>query len=324
MRLVNQGMILGEMEFTAYRLVAADGDRPVFVSAEHAVEAELERTDGAVTHTHMDRRDGALLIAVRVGEDEVEKRGDGWALAADPAVRVEARAHKMSKSRGNVVNPDDVVAEYGADSLRLYEMFMGPLEQTKPWSTRGVEGVHRFLARVYRLLLDEETGALAETLTDAAPSREQLRALHAVVRKVGEDIEGLRFNTAIAAMMEFVNAAYKWDAVPRAVAEPFVLVLSPFAPHLAEELWAKLGHADTLAYEPWPAYDEALLVEDEKEIAVQVNGKMRGTVRVAADAPKEAVLAAAKAVENVQRHLHGQIIRKEIVVPGRLVNFVVG
>jgi leucyl-tRNA synthetase len=326
MRLVNQGMILGEMEFTAYRPVASpDGDRPVHVSAEHVVQAEEEeQDDGPRTHTHVDRRDGALLMGVRVAEDEVEKRGDGWVLAADPSIRVDARAHKMSKSRGNVVNPDDVVAEYGADSLRLYEMFMGPLEQVKPWSTRGVEGVHRFLARVYRLLLDEDSGALAEAVTDDEPSREQLRALHAVIKKVGEDVEGLRFNTAIAAMMEFVNAAYKWGSVPRAVAEPFVLVLAPFAPHLAEELWEKLGHKESLAYAPWPAYDEALLVEDEKEIAVQVNGKVRGTVTVPADASKEAVLAAAKAQENVARYLEGATIRKEIVVPGRLVNLVVG
>jgi leucyl-tRNA synthetase len=230
----------------------------------------------------------------------------------------------MSKSRGNVVNPDDVIDAYGADSLRLYEMFMGPLEQAKPWSTRSVEGVHRFLARAYRLLVDEGTGALSPAVTDAEPSREQLRALHAAVKKVTEDVEGLRFNTAIAAMMEFVNAAYKWDGVPRAVAEPFVLVLSPFAPHLAEELWRLLGHEDSLAYADWPAYDASLLVEDEKEIAVQVNGKVRGTVTVPADASKEAVLAAAKAVENVQRYLEGATIRKEIVVPGRLVNLVVG
>ena len=324
MKLVNQGMILGEMEFTAYRLVTSDGDAPVYVSAEHAVEAELERPDGALTHTHVDRRDGAPLVAVRVAEDEVQKRGDGWVLAADPAVRVEARAHKMSKSRGNVVNPDDVVDAYGADSLRLYEMFMGPLEQVKPWSTRSVEGVHRFLARVWRLLVDEDTGALAEAVTGGAPSREQLRALHATIRKVTEDIEGLRFNTAIAAMMEFVNAAYKWDGVPRAVAEPFVLVLAPFAPHLAEELWRLLGHEDSLAYADWPAYDEALLVEDEKEIAVQVNGKVRGTITVPADASREAVLAAAKAQENVARYLEGATVRKEVLVPGRLVNFVVG
>jgi leucyl-tRNA synthetase len=324
LRLVNQGMILGDVEFTAYRLVTADVGGPVYVSAEHVAEAELERTDGAVMHTHVDRRDGALLLAVKVGEDGVQKKGDGFVLASDPAVRVDARAHKMSKSRGNVVNPDDVVAEYGADSLRLYEMFMGPLEQVKPWSTRGVEGVHRFLARVYRLLLGEDTGALAETVMDAEPTRAQLRALHATIKKVEEDVEGLRFNTAIAAMMEFVNAAYKWDAVPRAVVEPFVLVLAPFAPHLAEELWAKLGHRESLSYAPWPTYDPAHLVEDEKEIAVQVNGKVRGTVTVPADAPQEAVLAAAKAQENVARYLEGATIRKEVVVPGRLVNFVVG
>ncbi|HYE95408.1 MAG TPA: class I tRNA ligase family protein, partial [Rubricoccaceae bacterium] len=137
-------------------------------------------------------------------------------------------------------------------------------------------------------------------------------------------IEGLRFNTAIAAMMELVNAMYKWADVPRAVAEPFVLLLAPFAPHLAEEVWAALGHAETLTYEPWPAYDEALVAAEALEIAVQVNGKLRGTITVPADAPKEAVLAAAKAEPNVQRHLDGLPVRKEVFVPGRLVNFVVG
>jgi leucyl-tRNA synthetase len=314
-RLVNQGMILGEVEFTAYRRVdGATGDLFGYVSAEHAVEDDDLTDDDR--HTHVDARDGSLLRAVRVGDGEVEKRGDGFALAGQPEIRVDARAYKMSKSRGNVVNPDDVVQEYGADSLRLYEMFMGPLEQTKPWNMRGVDGVHRFLARVWRL-------ATEGTLTDGEPSKDQLRALHATLKKVTEDVEGLRFNTAIAAMMEFVNAAYKWEAVPKAVLEPFVLVLSPFAPHLAEELWERLGHTETLAYETWPAHDDALLVQDAVEIAVQVNGKLRGSVSVPASAEKDAILAAARAHENVARYLEEGTLRKEVVVPGRLVNFVV-
>ncbi len=275
-RLVNQGMILGEMEFTV-------------------------------------ERDGT---ASTVEDGRVEKRGDHYVLKADPDVTVEARAYKMSKSRGNVINPDDVVREYGADSLRLYEMFMGPLEQTKPWSMRGVEGVHRFLARVWRLFTEGER-------TDNEPTKEQLRALHQTIAGVTEDIDGLRFNTAIAKMMEFVNAAYKWDAVPKAVWEPFVLLLAPFAPHLGEELWRRLGHADSLTYAPWPEADERYLQEDEAEIAVQVNGKLRATVTVPADAQKDAVLEAARAEDNVARYLAEGTVRKEIVVPGRLVNFVV-
>ncbi|HEX8386549.1 MAG TPA: leucine--tRNA ligase [Rubricoccaceae bacterium] len=315
-KLVNQGMILGEVEYTAFRY-AGDGEAFGYVSAEHAAESGDE--DGG----HIDTRDGAGLVAVRVAEGDVEKRGDGFVLREHADVRVLSRAHKMSKSRGNVVNPDDVVAEYGADSLRLYEMFMGPLEQVKPWNTRSVDGVHRFLARAYRLLVDRDTRALAPRVTDDEPTDEQNRVLHAAVHKVTDDVEALRFNTAIAAMMEFVNAATKWEHVPRAVAEPFVLLLAPFAPHLAEELWHVLGHEGTLAYAPWPEADGRFLVQDTVAVAVQVNGKLRGTVTVAADADKDAVLAAARAEPNVARYLDGASVRKEIVVPGRLVNFVV-
>lgn len=323
-KLVNQGMILGEMEYTAFKRVAG-ADAIGWVSAEHAVELAADEATGDATH--QDARDGASLVAVSVGEGAVEKRGDGFVLVEHPDVRVTSRAHKMSKSRGNVVNPDDIVAEYGADSLRLYEMFMGPLEQVKPWNTRSVDGVHRFLARAWRLLLDADedgnaTGLAARVTGDATD--DQLRALHVAIQKVTDDIAGLRFNTAISALMELLNAMYKWDAVPRAVAEPFVLLLAPFAPHLAEELWAALGHTESLAYAPWPALDESRLVADTVEIAVQVNGKLRGTVEVAADASKDDLLAAARAEPNVSRYLAEGTLRKEIAVPGRLVNFVVG
>ena len=324
-KLVNQGMILGETEHTAFRrLDPQTGDAYGWVSAEHAVEADPE-AGGAEGGAWQDARDGSPLVAVTVAEDEVEKGGEGFALRAHPDVRVLSRAHKMSKSRGNVVNPDDVVREYGADSLRLYEMFMGPLEQTKPWNTRSVDGVHRFLARAYRLVTGGEGGPQpgGAAVADDAPTRDQLRVLHQTIRKVTDDVEGLRFNTAIAAMMEFVNAATKWGAVPRAAVEPFVLLLAPFAPHLAEELWRRLGHESSLAYEPWPEADPDLLREDTVEIAVQVNGKLRGTVQVDADADRDAMLAAARDEENVARYLAEGTVRKEIAVPGRLVNFVV-
>ncbi len=313
-KLVNQGMILGEVEYTAYQRQDG-GDTFGWVSAEHALEDE----DG----TWQDVRDGSALVQTSVQPTDVTKQGDGFVLEAHPDVRVTSRAHKMSKSRGNVVNPDDIVEEYGADSLRLYEMFMGPLEQVKPWNTRSVDGVHRFLARAYRLVLDSDTGERSPTVTDETPSTDHLRTLHAAIQKVTEDIDGLRFNTAISALMEFVNAATKWDTVPSSIAEPFVLLLAPFAPHLAEELWQKLGHTDSLAHAEWPTFDPELLKADTVEIAVQVNGKLRGTVEVDAEASKEAMIEAARAEENVARYLEDGTVRKEIAVPGRLVNFVV-
>ncbi|MFP4229241.1 MAG: leucine--tRNA ligase [Salinivenus sp.] len=302
--LVHQGMILGEKEYTAYR--TADD---AYVSAEHVEEG-------------VDQRTGDTAAPVEIDPADVEKDGDVFVLKEHPDVRVDARSHKMSKSRGNVINPDDVVDEYGADTLRLYEMFMGPLEQDKPWSTSDVEGVHRFLNRVWRLVVDENSGDV--TVRDTDPSREQLRTLHETIQQVTEDIETLSFNTAIAAMMEFVNAANKWDAVPRAVAEPFVLLLSPFAPHITEELWHRLGHDESLAYEDWPEYEEALLQKEVVEMAVQVDGTVRATIEVDANADEDAVLAAAKAEDNVARHLNGKTIQREIVVPGQIVNFVTG
>jgi leucyl-tRNA synthetase len=183
-----------------------------------------------------------------------------------------------------------------------------------------VDGVFRFLNRVWRLIVDEESGEVV--VVDEEPDREQLRALHRTIKKVTQDIEHLDFNTAIAAMMELVNTANKWDATPRAVAEPLVLLLSPFAPHISEELWARLGHDETLAYEDWPEYEEALLHREVVEMPVQVNGTVRGTIEVEADAAEEDVLAAAREEDNVARHLDGKTVEREIYVPGQIVNFV--
>ena len=166
----------------------------------------------------------------------------------------------MSKSRGNVVNPDDIIEEYGADSMRLYEMFMGPLEQVKPWSTKDVDGVYRFLGRVWRLIVDEDTGEINHSIADSEPSREQLKTLHECIQKVTEDIEDLSFNTAISAMMIFINEANKWEEHPRSVVEPFIKLLSPFAPHISEELWHRLGHEETIAYREWPDFKEEYLI----------------------------------------------------------------
>ncbi len=236
-----------------------------------------------------------------------------------------ANNEKMSKSRGNSVNPDEVVAEYGADALRLYEMFMGPLPDSKPWSMEGVNGVYNFLGRVWRLILDwtDDTIVLDPKVTDTAPTPEQLRVLHATIKSVTEDIDRLSFNTAIARMMEFVNFFNKQETRPRACIEPFVLLLSPFAPHIGEELWRALGHAGTLAYEPWPIYDVAYLKQETQEIPVQVGGKVRAKIVVPADADQQAVLAAAKAEPRIAELIAGKTLIKELVVPGRLVNLVV-
>jgi len=224
---------------------------------------------------------------------------------------------KMSKSWGNVINPDDVVREYGADTLRLYEMFMGPLEATKPWSTEGVQGVYRFLGRVWRLYCDEDGHIVVDHST---PNEKLLKVLHQTIKKVGEDTEALAFNTAIAQMMIFVNEVTAQPARPRAVLEPFVLLLAPYAPHLAEELWQKLGHSRSLAYEPWPSYDSALLVEDTVEIVVQVNGKIRARLQVPSQIQNAELEKLALACADVQPFLNGKKVRKVIVVPGKLVN----
>ncbi len=306
-RLVNQGMILGEVEYTAF-----------YDESGAPVSAEFAGDD------HRDTRTMAKLVAERIEEEFVEKQGDFFVLRENSAIRVTARAFKMSKSRGNVINPDDVVRDYGADTLRLYEMFMGPLEQVKPWSMKGVEGVHRFLNRVWRLFVDDRADALLPELVAVAPTRDQLRWLHRTIQDVTADLDTLRFNTAISTMMEFVNECQRWTQRPRAVLETFVLLLSPFAPHLAEELWQRLGHAGTLAYEPWPACDAACLVQDTMEIPVQVNGKLRGKVTVPTGAAQAEIVAAAQAEAAIAPHLAGKTIRKQIFVPGRLLNLVVG
>ena len=305
-RLINQGMILGEVEYTQY---TDEQGRPV----------SAECVDESGSHIH-----GLFKVRrERLDEDQVEKRGEVFVLKGDPAIRVDARAFKMSKSRGNVINPDDIVREYGADSLRLYEMFMGPLTQVKPWSMKGVEGVFRFLNRVWRLFVDEETGAPPAALTDAPAEPAQMRALHAAIQAVTNDIQGLRFNTAISAMMTFVNEASRWERRPRAAVEPLLPLLAPFAPHLAEELWQKLGHAASLAHEPWPVWDPARLASDTLEIPVQVNGKLRGKLTVPAGTDAAALERLARADPAVAKWIEGKTVKKIIVVPGRLVNVAV-
>ncbi len=298
-KLVHQGMILGEMEYTGYK---KNGE---WISADQ---------DGD--------KEGAERV--RLTDDEVEKKGEQFVVKGTDII-VEAKAYKMSKSRGNVVNPDDIIEQYGADSMRLYEMFMGPLEQVKPWSTKDVDGVYRFLGRVWRLIVDEQSGEIHERLTDSEPEREQLRVLHECIRKVSEDIEDLSFNTAISAMMIFVNEAYKWDQVSVAVISQFLILLNPFAPHITEELWQRLGHDDSISGASWPEFREAYLVADTQHYPVQVNGKVRSNIEVPMDKArnKEYVLELAKSQKNIKKYLEEGNLVKEIFVPGRIVNLVV-
>jgi leucyl-tRNA synthetase len=231
----------------------------------------------------------------------------------------------MSKSRGNVINPDDVVNEYGADSLRLFEMFMGPLEATKPWSMKGVEGVYRFLSRVWRMFIDDraENVRLSDAVQDIEPDKETMRFLHRTIQRVTEDLDGMRFNTAISAMMEFTNHLTPMTVRPRKSLDTFVLLLAPFAPHIAEELWQALGHPRSLAYETWPKFDSALVKADEVEIPIQVNGKLRSKITVPADTGEERLKELALADEKIKPLTDGKKIVKVIVPKGQLVNIVV-
>jgi len=228
---------------------------------------------------------------------------------------------KMSKSRGNVINPDEVVAQYGADTMRLYEMFMGPLERSKPWNTSGIEGVYRFLNRLWRHFVDD-TGNLIK-LSEEAPTPETLTMMHASIKKVGSDLENLAFNTAISQLMVFSNYLRNLKDVPKIAFETLIVLLNPFAPHVSEELWALLGHSDSLAYRTWPDYNENILVKDTIRMAVQVNGKVRAQIEVEVDANKEQVLSVAYDQESIKQHTLGKTIIKEIVVPNRIVNLVV-
>jgi leucyl-tRNA synthetase len=241
---------------------------------------------------------------------------------------------KMSKSRGNIVNPDDVIEQYGADAFRCYEMFMGPLEQMKPWSMRGVEGVSRFLARVWRLMMNEnQAGAweLSAAVQDVDPNKAQQKILHATIKKVTGDIESLSFNTAISQMMIFVNAFIPQrgtEVIPVSAMRTFLVLLNPFAPHLASELWETLGAkfknaGGDITEQKWPDYDESLLIEDEVEIVVQINGKVRDRMKMSILASEEEMKVAALANPKIQQLIAGQTVRKTVTVPKKLVNIVI-
>ncbi len=314
-RLVNQGMILG----FSYRYYQ-DGQSQRY--AAHAVE-KVNR-EGNEEAEYVLRADPTTQLSVGyVPVDQVVWRDDRPYHPDDTDLELEPQTDKMSKSRGNVVNPDTVIAEYGADALRCYEMFMGPLEQVKPWNTRSVAGVYRFLHRAWSLIVADSGDLRSDSVdVEPQPGAALTRLFHKTVKKVTEDIEGMRFHTALSALMVFVNDAQKAPRLPRVLAEGFVLLLAPFAPHLGEELWQRLGHAETLTYETWPSYDPELIQDETVTVAVQVNGKFRATIELAVDADTETALGVARKQDKVATYLAGQTVRREIVVPGRLVNFV--
>ena len=229
---------------------------------------------------------------------------------------------KMSKSLGNVINPDDIVHSHGADTLRIYEMFMGPLDASKEWSTNGLDGSRRFLDRIWRLLVNEDD-TLTDKLTDETGGPLE-KIYNQTVKKVTEDYEAMRNNTAISQLMVFINESYKVEKLPKAYIEGFLLLISPITPHLAEELWSKLGHTDTIAYAQWPTFDETKLVDDTVEVAVQINGKIRAKITVDKDSSKEELEQVALANEDVKQWMEGKELKKIIAIPGRLVNIVAG
>ena len=247
---------------------------------------------------------------------EVERKGNEW-FVKETGVKVNTQVEKMSKSRYNVVNPDDVINDFGADSMRLYEMFMGPIEAEKPWADDGINGVNRFIKRFWNLF--EMDGKIQET-----GSLELTKLMHKTIKGVTDDMEKMLYNTSIAKLMEFINAVYKsTEPVSKADMEKFVLLLAPLAPHVAEELWEKLGHTKTLAYEAWPTFDEAMTKSDTMDIVVQVMGKKRGIITVPVSITKEEVIKLAKETEGAKNFMEGKELLKEIYVPNRLVNFVV-
>jgi leucyl-tRNA synthetase len=319
-KLVNQGMILGEPQ---HHVTEAVYEQHKTTFAERGLRVRRVDDDGEVTYVVgvPGEKDDELK---NLAENQAEKR-QGQIYLAGTQIPMTARADKMSKARGNVVNPNDIVAQFGADALRLYEMFMGPLEEVKPWSTQSVSGVRNFLDRAWRLIVDDrlDEPALNPSVKDVEPNEEQNRTLHRTIEGVTRDIERMAFNTAIAKLMEFVNFFTKETVRPKRVLEQFVLLLAPLAPHIGEELWQILGHRKTLAYEAWPVHDPNLTKADTIEIPVQVNGKLRAKISVAAESDEAAVLTAAKADDKIAEMLAGKSIAKQIYVPKKLVNFVV-
>lgn len=319
-KLVNQGMILGE---ATYYCTPAD-----FAVHRASIEAlgiqgvPVTDEENQVSEISLQKVVGGEAVAL-AESDTLKQKGQVFLVGTDLPLR--SRSDKMSKSRGNVITPDSIVEQFGADSLRLYEMFMGPLTATKPWNMAGVVGVRNFLDRAWRMIVDDrsETLVLAASVGDYTPTESQQRVLHKTIKAVTEDIEDMGFNTAISRMMEFVNAFTKDAQRPRTMLQPLVIMLAPFAPHVAEELWQVLGGTDSVSYQKWPTYDPQWVVDDVIEVPVQIQGKLRGKIFVSSDASAADMLVAAKTDDKIAPLLAGAQIVKEIVVPGRLVNFVI-
>jgi leucyl-tRNA synthetase len=314
-RLLNPGMILGY----SYRHYDDDTTDDRGAEVHSYSYREVEESDGGARH----RATGRELKARWTRSEDV-RWVDGRPLHPEiDGLELEQVTEKMSKSRGNVVNPDEVIARWGTDALRLYEMFMGPLDKGAPWSDESIPGLHRFLQRVHRMVAGDGNGDEAPSpLCEGKGSEAQARLTAHTIRGVTEDIEAMRFNTAISKLMVFARDAASDGPLPRAAAEDFLKLLAPFAPHLAEELWQRLGNRPSIAREAWPEADPALLVDAMVTLVAQVNGKRRDEIRVPADADEETIRRTALASEKVQRHLEGRPPRKVIVVPGRLVNIV--
>ena len=315
-KLVNQGMILGE-SFRYYDDDLADEKKE---SSKRYTSTEIRDTDeGPVA-----KDDGRALKARWIQLGEVAYDDDGEPVhPTDAALGLERVIEKMSKSKGNVINPDDVIREHGADSMRLYEMFIGPLEKAAPWSTDGIQGIYRFLQRAWRLFhVGGEDEERFRPPVDGTGTKDQLRLTAQTIIGVTEDLEAMRFNTAISKLMVFSRDIAKEAPLPIESAKSFTLLLAPMAPHLAEEIWSLLGFEDSLAYEAWPEADRNLLALDEITLIVQHNGKKRGEIVVSSNASKEVAEEAALALENVQKSLEGRAPKKVILVPGRLVNIV--
>jgi leucyl-tRNA synthetase len=306
-------------------LTTPDGQHFAFYAPSDALvsaERVKERDDGSFE----DAKTKKTLVSRRVTEADIGKRGGPhFMLNESPETRVLSQAFKMSKSRGNVVNPDVLIKSHGADSLRLYEMFMGPLEAVKPWQTQGIEGVRRFLDRTWNV-------STANVTDDpAAYDLETQRIVHKTIKKVTEDIQAMRFNTAISAMMILVNHLARLDKVPAAATRALTLLVSPFAPHIGEELWSRLGGESsksssptTIAYEPWPVFDPALVKDDVIEIGVQVNGKARASIQIPADADEATAKGIALEDAKIKDFIAGKAIKKVIFVKGRILNLIVG
>jgi leucyl-tRNA synthetase len=310
-QLVHQGMILGH----SYRWYAVlDANNKLLRALAGDDPSVRKDADG-----NLQTDAGEKVEARYVAPADVVFKGQQPNVVPhhpDSDVKLHTSMEKMAKSRGNVVNPDHVVAEFGADSLRVYEMFMGPLKETKPWQTAGIQGCRRFLDRV--------DAVAHKPLVDGEGDDETRKLLHRTVKKVGDDIETLRFNTAVSTLMILTNRLASLDAVPRAALEKLLLVLAPFAPHLSEELWQELGHDELIASQAWPSFEPALCVDDVIEIGVQVNGKARGRVKLAKDASEEVAKAESLKDENVAKFVGDKPLKKFLYVPGKIVNFIVG